>query len=341
MRRSKLFSLFFLLTAVLLIVACGNNSIEREGEARTPSVSRSQRDKFYKDVVQEFEKNGFVNIKTEALGNLITGWLKTEGQVRSVTVDGNERYASNRWYPNDVEVIIKYHSFPIENESSEEVSEVAMEPVTKDDSYRTNSLERVQENGYKEATNEGLYKVGDRSREIYDEATGKLAIDVYNELESIGYKVSFTHEITKMDFTESVQHESNPESEFYIPWIITGLDSYNATSKTASFHINTQEMINESQRRTATKKALEAKLSPSNAWGAVDYYGKRKFPNGFKLRIATRMLAETAVDENTWFLKAGCQVRNEYGTWINLVCEARVSGTTASPNVISFNVYSP
>ena len=51
------------------------------------------------------------------------------------------------------------------------------------------------------------------------------------------------------------------------------------------------------------------------------------------------MLAETAEDENTWFLKAECEVKNSYGTWVAGVCEARVSGTTKSPQIDYFMVY--
>jgi len=51
-------------------------------------------------------------------------------------------------------------------------------------------------------------------------------------------------------------------------------------------------------------------------------------------------LAETAKDENTWFLKAECEYKNEYGTWVkNRTCESNVTGATESPRVIDFKVY--
>lgn len=181
---------------------------------------------------------------------------------------------------------------------------------------------------------------GDGSQAIYEDAIGKKAIDIYNKLESLGYKVSFTHAVTKADFTSAVQYESDPDSESYIPWLITDVDSYNVTSKTASFFINTQERIDEAQSQSTAEDTLQAKLDASVAWGTVEYYGNSEYPYGFKLKIATGMLAETAVDDNTWFLKAQCEVKNEYGTWMkNLVCEARVSGTTESPQIDYFEVY--
>ena len=49
--------------------------------------------------------------------------------------------------------------------------------------------------------------------------------------------------------------------------------------------------------------------------------------------------AETAEDENTWFLKAGCTVKNAFGQKLNKTCEARVSGTNDNPIIESFIVY--
>lgn len=53
---------------------------------------------------------------------MITGWLTKDGEVKSVSVNGDEDYAPDRWYPNDVEVIISYHTFP-EDESDDSKTE--------------------------------------------------------------------------------------------------------------------------------------------------------------------------------------------------------------------------
>ena len=83
-----------------------------EGQAKTPGESSDHQGIDYKNVVSDFEDSGFMNIKTETLEDLITGWLTKDGEVESVSVDGNEDYSANVWYPNDVEVIITYHTFP-------------------------------------------------------------------------------------------------------------------------------------------------------------------------------------------------------------------------------------
>ena len=68
--------------------------------------------KDYQKVVDEFESSGFTNIKLEKLDDLVTGWLTKDGEVESVSVDGDTGYSADAWYPADVEVIITYHTFP-------------------------------------------------------------------------------------------------------------------------------------------------------------------------------------------------------------------------------------
>ena len=48
---------------------------------------------------------------------------------------------------------------------------------------------------------------------------------------------------------------------------------------------------------------------------------------------------EEAYDENTWFLKAEYTSTNESGAEVDGTCEAKVTGTTDSPEVIEFTVY--
>lgn len=107
------------LIACILVIAlagCGGNSKGHEGKAKTPSGSSAQKGRDYQAVVNDFEEKGFKNIKTEKLEDLITGWMTKAGEVESVSVDGNKGYSPDVWYPNNVEVIITYHTFPADDE---------------------------------------------------------------------------------------------------------------------------------------------------------------------------------------------------------------------------------
>lgn len=119
----------FLVIFVVSLIGCSNKN-SHEGEAKTPSGSSIQAGKNYLDVIEDFEEEGFTNIKTEKLGDLVTGWLTKDGEVEEVTVGGDVDYSPDRWVSADTEVIITYHTFPegvsetvTENEPSEENSQ--------------------------------------------------------------------------------------------------------------------------------------------------------------------------------------------------------------------------
>ena len=113
----------FLLVCVwcLAFFAC-NDASEHIGEAKTPSSSSVLEGESYERVVEIFEDKGFTNIKLEKIEDLITGWLTKDGEVEEVLVGGDVNYSADRWVANDIEVIIRYHTFPNSQESDEENS---------------------------------------------------------------------------------------------------------------------------------------------------------------------------------------------------------------------------
>ena len=106
----KIIVLLLTFILVFLLAACGTSD-QHEGQAKTPSASSVQKGKDYQNVIRDFEEKGFTNIQTEVLYDLITGWLKKDGEVEAVSVEGDKDYKADVWYPNDVEVIVTYHTF--------------------------------------------------------------------------------------------------------------------------------------------------------------------------------------------------------------------------------------
>ncbi|WNF35102.1 hypothetical protein RJD24_11510 [Bacillaceae bacterium IKA-2] len=208
----------------------------------------------------------------------------------------------------------------------------------------TDKLAKEEEREKREV--DKLVKEKERENEviksIYDDAVGELAYDIFKDLDKEGFEAEFIHATSRQDFTTVVQFESDSEDEeTYIPWVITELNSFDSDEKYASFYINTEENMDADTKNLKNEKKLTDKLSPSFAWGAVSMYGKHEFPYGFKLKVS-KMLAEEAIDEKTWFLKTNCHIKNSSGVWNeNAICEAEVTGTNEAPNVISFNVYNP
>lgn len=118
----KLISLCMVMAIIFSITSCTGYYEDREGQARTPSGSRIQHGRNYQEVYEEFEISGFTNIKLEAIDDLIVGWFTKDGEVESVSVDGNPDYSPDDWYQADVEVIIFYHTF-VDQEKDDKIND--------------------------------------------------------------------------------------------------------------------------------------------------------------------------------------------------------------------------
>ena len=80
-------------------------------EIDTPYGSKDVKKKDYKEIEKAMEDQGFVNIKTKAKKDLITGWITKENSVISMTIDGEEDYSDGDFFMPDAEVVIIYHTF--------------------------------------------------------------------------------------------------------------------------------------------------------------------------------------------------------------------------------------
>lgn len=75
-----------------------------------PLTSKAAKGMNYEDVVKEFEHTGFTNISFNVEYDIITGWITDDGEVKSITINGNSKYDSNDKYRLDAEIIITYHT---------------------------------------------------------------------------------------------------------------------------------------------------------------------------------------------------------------------------------------
>ncbi len=112
----------------LLLSGCSSEEPLGENELRIADASKSYEGEDYEDVVARLEDNGFYNIETETIEDLITGWLTKDGEVESISVGGEMEFDDGDIFTKDATVIITYHTFKdsgsneagdsIENESS-------------------------------------------------------------------------------------------------------------------------------------------------------------------------------------------------------------------------------
>ena len=67
--------------------------------------------KNYSNIIIYFEQQGYTNIKTEVIADLITGWLISDGEVEKVTINGTTDFDDQSAYKSDAEIIVFYHTF--------------------------------------------------------------------------------------------------------------------------------------------------------------------------------------------------------------------------------------
>jgi len=84
---------------------------EKRNEISKNTSSSDLEGKNYKDVVIKLQKNGFINIKTEAMKDLVVGLLTIDGKVERVEINGEYVFSSVTKFPKDAKIIITYHTF--------------------------------------------------------------------------------------------------------------------------------------------------------------------------------------------------------------------------------------
>ena len=113
-----------ILFVLLIVFACaigscgGSGSTPHDGKISVPESSDSFEDDNYKDVVDRLKSAGFTNVKTEGLGDLITGFLHKEGEVKEVSVGGDVDYSTSDRFSPSVKIVVRYHSYPADDDSS-------------------------------------------------------------------------------------------------------------------------------------------------------------------------------------------------------------------------------
>jgi len=76
-----------------------------------PFSNKDAKGQMYDAVVQQLTDAGFVNIRIEIEYDLLTGWITKDGEVESVTINGDEKYSAGAKYRPDAEVVVTYHTF--------------------------------------------------------------------------------------------------------------------------------------------------------------------------------------------------------------------------------------
>lgn len=82
-----------------------------KGDLQIPISSSDLKNSSYEELELLFKENGFKKVETVPEEDLILGWTAKEGDVKSVSINGNTIFSRNEWVAPNAIVIIKYHSF--------------------------------------------------------------------------------------------------------------------------------------------------------------------------------------------------------------------------------------
>lgn len=165
-----------------------------------------------------------------------------------------------------------------------------------------------------------------------DKALESLAINrgmLYTEAKSIieknGYKASY---IYGGEYWGEVL-DLYPEEEL-AEYLVRGIEDIDPEDKTITVELDTKTNVAYAE----AEQALNEKLNQTSALIAVKEYGQRQYGDDFDLHYMMGLNDASAKDENTWSFKIEAELDDE-----NKTVDAEVTGTTDSPEVISFDMY--
>lgn len=165
-----------------------------------------------------------------------------------------------------------------------------------------------------------------------DKALESLAINrgmLYTEAKSIieknGYKASYIY--GGEDWGEVL--DLYPEEEL-AEYLVRGIEDIDPEDKTITVELDTKTNVAYAE----AEQALNEKLNQTSALIAVKEYGQRQYGDDFDLHYMMGLNNASAKDENTWSFKIEAELDDE-----NKTVDAEVTGTTDSPEVISFDMY--
>lgn len=291
--------------------------IENASLVSTTPSSEVLRGMQYQDVVDWFKSEGFTSISRKPIEDLVLGVVTEDGTVESVTVGGKSKYDGLEGFDKDAKVVISYHTYASGQNASSESSNSNKEKSQEITSGKTgNESNKTDEYEFKRFI-------------------GKPVSEIFSIVAEKGYTANYTAQNTGDDFTEWMRDDPSFGEEI----IIQEIKNVNTDSKTLEVVFLGKVLIQEAEEKKTNQEILESKLDPSVAWGTLWTYCEEHFVYGFKSHQITQTLAERAEDENTWFLKAGCEYKDASGTWVEAVVEARVTGTDDNPEITYFYVY--
>lgn len=346
-------------------------AILSDNEAKAPSSASDYNYKNYSDVITSLKDAGFTNIKIEPVYDIYFGFLVTEGELKTVTIDGKSSFRKGDIFQSDAEVIITYHS-SVENEPSIQAAKQATEAqkfleeqleakfpkklakraaVVAFTNYYAldvffedgNSFDVSKFHSYADTSgyaskyfwyveSEGTWSVKNENTWHVED----LYLRSYAISDSIVY-VSLDVSFDGKDYTVSNLAGKAPSYDDAND-AFSDMSVLENSSDAALFFIVPFELIKD-DRIASEVDALDhsKELRVEQAHKAFEYVGNALYPYGFECHWYSGLIDSWQSYDGSWFFKVEVTITNQYGASKKMTAEAYINNVTES--VENFLVY--
>lgn len=186
-----------------------------------------------------------------------------------------------------------------------------------------------------EKSDEMRVSVGETDSYKFQKYINEPLYQLQSYVSELGFTATYLDEDTGKDLTEDFTTMAWSELK---DWIVISVEDANDSAQTATFRVDTKENQERKANQKELNKELENKLPYISAFQAVEKYGEKQYPHGFKLHYMLGQQVAEALNENTWHLRATCTITYKSGKEDKKVCDARVTGTEKNIKVLSFQI---
>ena len=117
--------------AVGVIATIGAVTDQQPSDGLYPPKSASRCDNVpYTEIVEEFTEAGFQNFEYEVLDDIIFGIITHDGDVESISINGDPDFDTDTLFPLDAVVSITYHTYPTDQAETTAAITETTAPVT-------------------------------------------------------------------------------------------------------------------------------------------------------------------------------------------------------------------
>lgn len=85
---------------------------QKNNEIQVSASSQDLKEESIENAREILKSCGFQNIKATNKEDLVVGFFSKEGEVESITINGNKNFSKGDWFPADAIIVITYHGFP-------------------------------------------------------------------------------------------------------------------------------------------------------------------------------------------------------------------------------------